>query len=72
MNAPAESNESQNLQELVNGARHLRAMMQSDQILTMIGLLPADDRQSTAGPVLGIYFNWTDRSIATRQFDQAQ
>lgn len=49
-----------------------RAMMQSDQILTMIGELPAEERISTAGPVLGIYFNWTDRSIATRQFDQAQ
>lgn len=30
MNAQVESNESQNLQELVNGARHLRAMIQSD------------------------------------------
>lgn len=49
-----------------------RAMIQSDQILGMIAQLPANDRPASASPVLGIYFNWTDRSIATRQFDQAQ
>jgi len=59
------------LESLAAGGDLERAIAQAELILSMARALEPDHQTRSMQPVMNIFFSWTDRSIATSQYDQA-